>query len=64
MEGLVEEHTQALTDLANRLKMIKVRKASAHGSRVDDEMPDPYTDPDRWRTAMTRKIALNKLNGG
>jgi len=63
-EELAQEHTQVLTDLTNRLKMMKVRKASAHGSKVDDELPDPYTDPDRWRVAMTRKIALNKLNGG
>jgi len=64
LEQLVEDQTQAMTDMANRLKMIKVRSASSHGSKSDNALPDPYTDPDGWRRAMTSKMALNKLNGG
>jgi len=64
IEQLVEEHTQAMTDLANRLKMIKVRSATSHGSKTSDGLPDPYTDPDGWRKAMTAKIGMSRLNGG
>jgi len=63
-EQLVEEHTQAMTDMANRLKMIKVRSATSHAAKDDNSLPDPYRDPDGWRRAMNSRIALNKLNGG
>jgi hypothetical protein len=61
---LAEEHTAAMTELANRLKMIKVRSATSHGSKTSDGLPDPYTDADAWRKAMTAKIGMAKLNGG
>lgn len=63
-EQLVEEHTQAITDLTNRLKMMKVRSASSHASRSDNDLPDPYREPDAWRKAANARLALNKLNGG
>ena len=59
-----EEQAAAMLDLANRLKMIKVRSASIHATRTEGEMPDPYTDPDRWRTAMNKRIAMQRINGG
>jgi DNA repair ATPase RecN len=64
MDDLTQEHTQALTDLANRLKMIKVRKASTHSSPDDNGLPDPYKEPDRWRIEANKRLAQIKLNGG
>jgi hypothetical protein len=63
-EQLVEEHTQAITDLTNRLKMMKVRSASSHAIKDDNGLPDPYRDPDGWRRAMNSRMALSKINGG
>jgi hypothetical protein len=63
-EDLLAEHTQAITDLTNRLKMMKVRSASSHATRSDNELPDPYRDPDGWRRAMNTRLAMNKVNGG
>lgn len=60
-EDLASEHTQAITDLANRLKMMKVRKASAHGSKVDDETPDPYTQADEWRKMMNKRLTESRM---
>jgi DNA repair ATPase RecN len=63
VEQLAEEHTQAMTDLANRLKMIKVRSAASHGFKSDNELPDAYRDPEGWRRAMNSRLAQIKLNG-
>ena len=64
VELLVSEHTTAIEDMANRIKMMKVRSATAHGSKSDTGMPDPYRDPEAWRKAMNQRIANNRLNGG
>jgi len=63
-ELLVEEHTQAITDLTNRLKMMKVRSVSARIGANDNAMPDPYREPDAWRKAMTARMTQNRINGG
>jgi hypothetical protein len=43
---------------------MKVRSASSHATRSDNELPDPYRDPDGWRRAMNTRLAMNKVNGG
>lgn len=49
-----------LTDLANRVKMQRVRTVIAHGQGNAAE-PDPYKDPDGWRKMMNSRIAANKF---
>jgi len=63
LEDSRTETTQLLTDLANRLKMMRVRSASRHAEGSPDE-PDPYKDPDKWRTMMNKRLAAAKFNGG
>jgi hypothetical protein len=55
----LEETQQTLTDIANRVKMQTVRKAAHHAAGSSGE-PDPYRDPDGWRSMMSRRIALAK----
>lgn len=57
------ELTQTLLDMANQLKMKKVRAATNHSAGSRDE-PDPYQNPDAWRTMMNKRIAASKFNGG
>lgn len=60
LEGSRDEQMQTLTDLANRLKMQRVRHAGlSHADRSTDR-PDPYKDPDGWRKWMER----SRLSGG
>lgn len=59
LEGSRDDQATAMTDLANRLKMIRVRSAANHASRPDGE-PDPYKDPDRWRTVMNERLSRTK----
>jgi TolA-binding protein len=56
----VEEQTATLTELANRVKMQRVRNVVNHAAGSSGE-PDPYKNPDEWRAMMTRKIALAKV---
>jgi hypothetical protein len=51
-----------MADLANRLKMIRVRSANAHSvpNQAASTDPDPYKDPDGWRKMMTRRMAEAK----
>jgi len=65
LETSLAEQADALLEVANRVKMQKVRNAASHvTSKPLDAMPDPYTDPDGWRKAMNRKMATAKINGG
>lgn len=66
LENSVLEWSQTVTDLANSQKMTRVRAASKHASsdQTKDGMPDPYRDPDGWRKAMNKRIAMRGLNGG
>lgn len=62
-ESLQELQTE-LERLANRVKMQRVRNATEHGTgpkRAGDELPDPYTQPDEWRRAANRQLALKQL---
>lgn len=64
LEASQSELLEELQNLANRVKMMKVRRAADH---VDDAkpragaMPDPYKDPDGWRTAMNSRLGKGKL---
>ena len=60
VQSLLESHTEELTNLANRVKMMKVRRASNHTDR-NGELPDAYRDPDAWRAAMNARIAASKV---
>jgi hypothetical protein len=64
---LLEDSQQSavteLTALANRVKMQRVRAATDHASRPAGD-PDPYTNPDEWRSVMNKRLAAAKLNGG
>jgi hypothetical protein len=67
IQSLTESHelsVDELKNLANRVKMQRVRNATDHAtnSKSDGE-PDPIRDPDRWRAWMNRKIAMARLNG-
>jgi hypothetical protein len=63
LERSLNDQGEVLTELANRVKMMKVRSAVRHGSSDPDALPDPYRDPDGWRNAMNRRIASKRLNG-
>lgn len=70
VRSLTESHEltmDELKNLANRVKMQRVRNAADHATkpaRAGSDMPDPFTDPDGWRTAMNKRIAAARLNGG
>lgn len=55
-----EELVQTVTDVANRVKMQRVRNIATHATGSPGE-PDPYKNPDEWRSMMTRKLALAKV---
>lgn len=60
LEASRDEQVQTLSDLANKIKMQRVRHAGlTHGERSTDR-PDPYKDPDGWRKYMER----SRLSGG
>ena len=54
-----------LEHLAQRVKMQRVRNATDHGtkSRSVGDLPDAYTNPDEWRAAMNRRLAMQRLGG-
>lgn len=64
LENSVSEWSQTVTDLANSLKMTRVRAAAKHASsdRKVDALPDPYKDPDAWRAAKNRTLMPGKFN--
>lgn len=70
VRSLTESHTltvEELQNLANRVKMQRVRNATDHATRKSGpagDMPDPYTAPDEWRAAMTKRLAEAKIAGG
>lgn len=51
---------ETVTDLANRVKMMKVRNVLAHTDNAKAKMPDAYRDPDGWRKAMNASILASK----
>lgn len=64
LESSVSEWSQIVTDLANSVKMQRVRAAAKLSSsdRRTDALPDPYKDPEGWRNAMNKRISAAKFN--
>lgn len=54
-QQLAEEMQSALTDVTNRVKMMRVRNAANH---VGNGKADPYSNPDAWRREMNKTLAL------
>lgn len=64
LEGFTESLTDEVKNLANRVKMIKVRRAADHvrDDAPKSELPDPYKNPDEWRAAMNSKLSRAKIS--
>lgn len=63
LETSLEDLSETVTALANRVKMMRVRTAVNHvpdSKQPATGFPDPYTDPDRWRAAMNSRIAQGR----
>jgi hypothetical protein len=60
LQRSLNDQSEVLTELANRVKMMKVRSAVRHGSN-GDETPDPYKDPDGWRKHMNLELAKGRI---
>jgi len=56
LETSVAEQADALLEVANRVKMQRVRNAANHATGQPSTMPDPYRDPDGWRKAMNSRL--------
>lgn len=56
LETSLTETREGLEEVANRVKMMRVRNAANHTSEKSAD-PDPYRDPEAWRRAMNRKLA-------
>jgi len=66
LESSVSEWSEITTALSNTLKTMRVRRAGvehAAEKKNGNAMPDPYTDPDGWRKAMNKRIALKQFTG-
>lgn len=61
LEASAEDLRSTLEQLANRVKMMRVRNAVTHTDK-SDTVPDPFKDPDAWRKAMNRKMAIPGSN--
>lgn len=70
LETSRDELSATLADLANRVKMMRVRtavnhvqaaKGDAQVPRSPDDEPDPKTEPDRWREWMNARLARKRL---
>jgi hypothetical protein len=62
LRGVQTDLAGTLEQVANRVKMQRVRNAATHGENSPGE-PDPYKNPDEWRTAMNKRLAATKLGG-
>lgn len=56
LETSLTDTQDALEEVANRVKMMKVRSAARHVQEKASD-PDPYTQPDEWRRAMNKRLA-------
>lgn len=63
LETSLADTQGALEEVANRVKMMKVRNAANH-SDSRGALPDPYKDPDGWRKAMNSRLSAARLGTG
>lgn len=56
-----QEWQEVVANLANSIKMTKVRKALTHTDRQTGE-PDPKVDPEAWRAWMNAKLRAGQYN--
>lgn len=61
LRGALDETQSALEEVANRVKMQRVRTAANHVKEPSE--PDPYKNPEEWRKAMNSRLARQKLGG-
>lgn len=59
LETSVADLQSALTDVANRVKMMRVRNAANHVP--DNGAADPYQQPDRWRAEINKQLAFGRI---
>ena len=62
----VADMSSTLEELANRVKMQRVRAATNHvkdAPAAPTGEPDPYKDPDGWRKMINSRIATAKIGG-
>jgi len=53
----VAEVESALQELATTVRMMKARRAARMpDGKPASDAPDPYTEPDRWRSTMTARL--------
>jgi hypothetical protein len=64
IEQSLTDTQDALTEVANRVKMMKVRNAANHSDPEKRGLPDPYKDPDGWRKAMNSRLSAARLGAG
>jgi len=64
LETSLADTQDALTEVANRVKMMKVRNAASHSDPKAGALPDPYKDPDGWRKAMNSRLSAARLGAG
>ena len=66
MRSSIEQWGELTTDLANSVKMQKVRRSTRVPSSSDPAtgLPDPHADPEGWRKAMNLRIAERRIAGG
>lgn len=62
----IEQWAQLTTDVANSLKMQKVRRSTRVQNSSDPAtgLPDPHSEPEAWRKAMNLRIAERRIGGG
>jgi len=53
---------ETLAELAQRVKMMKVRNAVRHTDRDNDGEPDAKSDPERWRTWKNAQLRAGQFN--
>lgn len=61
LEASLTDTQDAVTEVANRVKMMKVRSAASHTDGNSGKLPDPYKDPDGWRKAMNSRLSAARL---
>lgn len=64
IEQSLTDTQDAVTEVANRVKMMKVRNAANHSDPDKRGLPDPYKDPDGWRKAMNARLHTAKIGAG